>query len=301
MNAVAPGRLAVVLSHPTQYYSPWFRWLQTHTALSLRVFYLWDFGTTVQRDPDFQAAFKWDVDLLSGYEHEFVPNVARRPGTDHFWGLRNPTLTARLVAWRPETILLFGYAYASHLRVIAWARRRGIPLVFRGDSHFLGRPAPGWARTCALRMLYRQFAAVTCVGQANREYFATLGVPATRLYLAPHAVNHELFDPADPRHRAAAAALRQSLGLAPATKVVLYAGKFVAAKQPRELIEAFLALDRPDAALVLVGDGPEAPALHDAARAAVRADPFSPVRQPDGNARALPAGRRLCPAVARPL
>lgn len=268
MTAPAPVRLAVVLSHPTQYYSPWFRWLQAHTPVELRVFYLWDFGATVQRDAQFGTSFQWDVDLRSGYAHEFVPNVARQPGTEHFWGLRNPTLTGRLAAWAPDAVLLFGYAYASHLRVIAWARRRGVPLVFRGDSHFLGRPAPGWWRTNVLRVLYRQFAAVTYVGQANRAYFAALGVPPGKLFFAPHAVDDSLFDPREARHRDAAARLRAELGLAPATRVVLFAGKFVAAKQPAELLAAFLALDRPDAALVLVGDGPERDRLREAARGA---------------------------------
>ncbi len=268
MTAPASLRLAVVLSHPIQYYSPWFRWLRAHTALEFRVFYLWQFGVTAQPDPGFQATIKWDVDLLSGYAHEFVPNTARSPGTEHFWGLRNPTLTNRLAAWRPDAVLLFGYAFASHLRVIAWARRRGVPLIFRGDSHFLGRPSPGWIHTRLLRLLYRQFAAVTYVGQANRDYFTTLGVPSDRLFFAPHSVNHELFDPADAAPRAAAAALRRDLGIAPGTRVVLFAGKFLPAKQPRELLEAFLALDRPETALVFVGDGPESAALQAAARAA---------------------------------
>jgi hypothetical protein len=38
----AQRRLAVVMSHPTQYYSPWFRWLATHTGLEIRVVYLWE-------------------------------------------------------------------------------------------------------------------------------------------------------------------------------------------------------------------------------------------------------------------
>jgi hypothetical protein len=91
-------RLAIVLSHPVQYYSPWFRWLRAHTALEFRVFYLWEFGVTAQRDPQFGATFQWDVDLLAGYDSEFVPNVARDPGTHHFRGLDNPQLTARLAA-----------------------------------------------------------------------------------------------------------------------------------------------------------------------------------------------------------
>jgi glycosyltransferase involved in cell wall biosynthesis len=261
-------RIAVVLSHPNQYYSPWFRWLRAHTALEFRVFYLWEFGVTAQTDPQFLTTFKWDVDLLSGYESEFVPNTARVPGTSHFWGLHNPTLTARLAAWQPRAVLVFGYAYASHLRLIFWARRHGVPLVFRGDSHFLGRPKPVWWHALPLRLLYRQFDAVTFVGRANRDYFTTLGVPDSRLFFAPHAVNHELFDPANAAHRDAAAALRRELGIPAGTRVLLFAGKFVPAKQPHELLEAFLALNLPATALILVGDGPEAARLRETARSA---------------------------------
>jgi glycosyltransferase involved in cell wall biosynthesis len=263
-----PPRLAIVLSHPTQYYSPWFRWLRLHTALEFRVFYLWKFGVEATRDPQFEKNFTWDVDLLGGYESEFVPNLARDPGTHHLMGLRNPALTTRLAAWRPDALLLFGYAYASHLRAIAWARCRGVPLIFRGDSHLLGRPAlPGWKKIL-FRTLYRRFAALTCVGAANRDYFTTLGVPAKKLFFAPHSVNHGLFDPNLAGHRAAAQALRAQLGLAPGTRVVLFAGKLAAAKQPRELLEAFLALDAPGTALVFVGDGEEKNALLDRGRAA---------------------------------
>ncbi len=246
-------RLAIVLSHPTQYYSPWFRWLKANTALEFRVFYLWDFGVTQQRDPQFGATFQWDTDLLSGYDHEFVPNVATDPGTHHFAGLDNPELTARLAAWRPGAILLFGYAYRSHLRVIWWARGR-VPLLFRGDSHLLGRAALPLTRRLPLRLLYQQFAAITYVGAANRDYFRALGVPDARLFFAPHAVDAARFDPGDPSVRAAAAQHRVDLGLA-GKRVLLFAGKFHDGKQPVELLQAFLAVAGPDDALVFVGDG----------------------------------------------
>jgi glycosyltransferase involved in cell wall biosynthesis len=263
-----PHRLAVVLSHPTQYYSPWFRWLRANTPLEFRVFYLWEFGVTAQRDPKFQTTFKWDVDLLSGYEHEFVPNTARDPGTHRFGGLRNPTLPIRIAAWKPDALLMFGYHFATHLRTIAWARRRGIPLVFRGDSHLLGRGAPRPWVALALRVLYAQFSAFPSVGAANRDYYRALGVPEKKIFFSPHSVNHALFDPAASEHREKTAALRVRLGLAPQTRVVLFAGKLVADKQPAELLQAFLALRPADTALVIVGDGPEKNALHELARGA---------------------------------
>ncbi len=250
------SRLAIILSHPVQYYSPWFRWLRAHTALDFRVFYLWKFGVTAQHDPQFKATFQWDVDLLSGYESEFVPNVARDPGTHHFRGLDNPALTSRLAAWRPDAVLLFGYNWLSHQHVLWWAWRRGVPLLFRGDSHLLGRRRPPWIRRQLLRFLYGRFAAITYVGAANRDYFRSLGVPDRKLFFAPHSVDAEHFNPADPAARAAAAALRNGLGLT-GRRVVLFAGKLAGRKQPVELLEAFLQVATPSDALVFTGDGAE--------------------------------------------
>jgi glycosyltransferase involved in cell wall biosynthesis len=265
-----PHRLAIILSHPTQYYSPWFRWLRVNTPLVFRVFYLWEFGVTAQRDQQFATTIKWDVDLLSGYDHEFVPNLAREPGTHHYGGLHNPALPARLAAWRPTAVLFFGYNWSSHLRAIVSARLRGVPLLFRGDSHVLGRGAPRPLQRLALRALYAQFAALLPVGAANQDYFRLLGVPARKLFFAPHSVNHELYNPDSAAHRSAAAALRKQLGILPTWRVVLFAGKLIAAKQPRELLAAFLQFSPPDTALVLVGEGPEKPALLELAKPAPR-------------------------------
>jgi glycosyltransferase involved in cell wall biosynthesis len=251
------------LSHPTQYYSPWFRWLRAHTEIEFRVFYLWDFGVTNRRDPEFGVNLTWDVDLLSGYDSEFLPNRAARPGTGHFWGLRNPTLAGRLAALRPDAVLLFGYNYASHLRAIAWCRMAGVPLIFRGDSHLLDGVRPSLFKRLALRLLYRQFSAVTYVGTANRAYFETFGVPATRLIFSPHAVDQGHFDPTNPVHCEAAQRLRTELSLPPERRVVLFAGKLVSRKQPLALLDAFLSTPRPNTTLVFVGDGEERPALEE--------------------------------------
>lgn len=270
------ARLAIVVSHPIQYYAPWFRHL-TAAGLPVRVFYLWDFGVTRQRDPGFGTTFAWDVDLLSGYEHEFVPNCSSRPGTEHFSGLNNPTLTARLKAWDPRAILVFGYKYRSHLSLIAWAGRQRIPLIFRGDSHLLGRPDLGIIKQWALRLLYSRFAAFLYVGRANRAYFESFRVPAKNLFFAPHCVNAAHFH-ADEMTRAAAGALRSELALAD-RRVVLFAGKLVPAKQPLPLMEAFLKVADRSHALVYVGDGPEKAALHQLAAtrpdACIRFLPFA--------------------------
>jgi glycosyltransferase involved in cell wall biosynthesis len=289
-------RLAIVLSHPTQYYSPWFRWLRAHTDLTFRVFYLWDFGVTTRRDPQFETSFRWDRDLLSGYEHEFVPNRAADPGTHHYRGLDNPALTARLGAWNPDAILLFGYNWRSLQRAFWWARWQRIPLLFRGDSHLLGRGRLPWLRRQLLGWIFRRFAAITYVGAANRDYFRALGVPEERLFFAPHSVDAGLFNPGDPAIQAAARDRRAALGL-DNRRVVLFAGKLTERKQPAALLEAFLLVATPADALVFVGDGPEKPRLE--ARAA--ASPEACVRfLPFANQSAMPAVYALADIFALP-
>lgn len=288
-------RLAIVVSHPTQYYSPWFRWLREHTSLRLRVFYLWEFGVRPTRDRLFGETFAWDVDLLSGYEHEFVPNVAADPGTHHFTGLRNPALTERIGRWNPAAILLFGYRYSSHVRLIAWARARGLPLLFRGDSHLIARGRPSAAARLALGLLYSQFRAFLSVGAANRDYFRAFGVPERKLFFAPHSVDADRFRPSA-ELRAAASRLRVSLGLE-GRRVVLFSGKFVPAKQPLELLEAFLARPRDGCALVFAGEGPERQKLE--ARAA--ASPGAAIRfLPFANQSEMPARYLLADLFALP-
>jgi glycosyltransferase involved in cell wall biosynthesis len=286
-------RLAVVVSHPTQYYSPWFAWLAAHVpALDLRVFYLWDFGVKETRDRQFGASFAWDRDLLAGYAHEFVPNRAADPGTHHFNGLDNPALPDRLRAFAPDAVLLFGYNYRTHLRLIF---RPPASLVFRGDSHLLGHPPPRPLKRLLLRLLYSRFAAITYVGAANRDYFRTFGVPEKKLFFAPHCVDATHFAATD-AHRAAAAALREKLGLGD-RRVVLFAGKFLPDKQPRELLAAFQALAPRDAALVFVGDGEERAALE----AAAAARPDVPVRfLPFANQTEMPARYLLADIFALP-
>jgi glycosyltransferase involved in cell wall biosynthesis len=250
-------RLAIVVSHPIQYYSPWFRWLAAHTSLDLRVFYLWDFGVNpALHDADFGRAINWDIDLLSGYSHEFVPNTARRPGTKTFSGLRNPGLADRLRAFAPDAILLFGYAYRTHLGLIARRAMGGlkIPLIFRGDSHLLGgSPPAGFKRVC-LRFIYRQVSAFLPVGRANSDYFLHFGVSKERMFFAPHAVDVDRFT-ARPEDISSAEAQRGSLGISSQERVLLFSGKLNRQKRPDLLLKAWLAADVADTHLVLAGDG----------------------------------------------
>ena len=72
-------KLAIVVTHPIQYYVPVFRLLAK--KCDLKIFYTWgEKGAAAKYDPDFNQIIDWDIPLLGGYEYEFVVNTSKEPG-----------------------------------------------------------------------------------------------------------------------------------------------------------------------------------------------------------------------------
>lgn len=283
-------RLAIVATHPVQYYSPWYAHLAARGDLDVRVFYLWDFGVRETRDRQFGASFQWDVDLLAGHDHEFVPNTAPDPGTHRFGGLRNPELRARVAAWRPGAVLMLGYNYDSMARLLI--RGVGAPMILRGDSHLLGpkaRGAKARAKAVLRRALLARFDAALSVGAANREYLRANGFREDRIFHAPHCIDNDRFAAARPRAEEDARAWRAELGIPANAFVVLFAGKLIPKKRPLDLLSAFRRLTGVDARLLFVGSGE----LEEPLRAQASGDPrvvFAPFQNQSAMPRTLAAG-----------
>jgi glycosyltransferase involved in cell wall biosynthesis len=249
-------RLAIVSTHPIQYFSPVFRTLAESRGVDLRVFYTWSqsAGEGVF-DRGFGTEVKWDVPLLEGYAYQFVSNVAKRPGLDHFRGLNTPTLVREIEAWGADAVLVFTWNSLSHLRVLRYFKGR-IPVFFRGDSTLIDQ-RPWWRtvlRRIFLSWVYSYVDVAIAVGANNRDYFAWCGLPSDRIAIAPHSVDTARFAEQSEAHDRRAAKWREEMNIGREAIVILFAGKLQHKKNPHLLLEAFAALqDGPH--LVFVGNG----------------------------------------------
>ena len=252
-------RLAIVTSHPIQYNAPAFRSLAAASGLDVRVFYEWE-GPRNSIDPEFGRTISWDVPLFDGYDYVFVPNASRDPGSHSFGGIDNPDLVGQLSAWRPDVLLVYGWSFRSHLRVLRTFRGK-LPILFRGDSTLVDES--GFPRTLArralLKWIYRHVDIALYTGTRNREYFRAHGLRDDQLTWAPHAVDNDYFSARADERDARAGAWRSELGIPPGDTVFLFAAKLVPRKDPATLLAAFLALRRtaPDrgAHLIFAGEG----------------------------------------------
>ena len=68
-----PIRMAVVVSHPIQYYAPFYRALNQDHGIEVKAFFASRIGLDKIYDPGMGVEIEWASDLLGRYEHEFLP------------------------------------------------------------------------------------------------------------------------------------------------------------------------------------------------------------------------------------
>lgn len=251
-------RLAIVVSHPIQYYVPLYQRLAKRDDIAIKVFFTWHAGQRAVQDRGFRRPVAWDIPLTEGYEFELVPNFSFSPGTHSFFGLRNPTLVERILAWQPDAVHITGWAWLSHLLALRAFFRLGVPTLFRGDSHLLEAKRSGLRRRFKRAVLKRVFSWPTVflyAGTANREYYEAFEVESDRLYPCPHSIDVARFATPAAVFEKEAAEWRDRLGIAAGRTVLLFAGKFERKKRPVELMRAVQAMGGSEIVLLLIGGG----------------------------------------------
>ena len=246
-------KLAIITTHPVQYNAPVFRLLQQRGMADIAVWYTLGDQFNKMVDKGFDKIIEWDIPLLDGYPYQFCRNIAAQPGSDHFNGIENPELIEQVEAWQPDAVLVFGWSYKSHWKLIRHFKGR-IPVWFRGDSHMLDEQPlmRRIARKIWLGYVYSKIAKAFYTGSANKDYYEQLGVGAGKLVFAPHATDNQRFS-AD--RKMEAETLRTELGIPQDAIVFLYAGKFEEKKSPLFLLQAFEKAAGNNQWLIMAGDG----------------------------------------------
>lgn len=260
-------RLAIVASHPIQYQAPLFRELAKRA--DLHVFFAHDATPTDQAAAGFGVGFQWDVDLLSGYRHEFLNNVAKWPSLDQFSGCDTPSIRTAIAAGGFDAVLVMGWHLKCFWQAIWAAKRAGVPVMVRGDSHLktprsvIKRAGKAVVYPLALRV----FDAALYVGEHSRLYWEHYSYPRERMFFSPHCVDNDWF--ALKASDAAGAALRERHAIPAETTLVLFAGKLVRFKRPTDVVRAVARVGAPEArlAVMVAGAGPLESEMVETARA----------------------------------
>lgn len=250
-------RLAIISTHPIQYNAPFFRCL-AEGGLIIKVFYTLGNTGGETYDKQFGKKIRWDIPLLEGYDYCFLENSSKAPGTHYFNGVKNPTIISEVSEWKPDAVLVNGWAFHSHLKAIRHFKNR-VPVLFRGDSTLLDEPSSFSGKKILRRLflswLYRNIDFALYVGEANKKYFLKHGLKENQLVFVPHAVDNKRFSDEIDNPADKAMAWRSSMEIAKDKFVFLFAAKLIWQKNIPLLVDAFNSLEDSKFALLIVGNG----------------------------------------------
>ena len=252
-------KLAIITTHPIQYYAPVFKLLHEREQIEVKVFYTWGEDSQKSHDPGFNKTVKWDIALLDGYPYEWVKNTSTSPGSHNFKGVVNPELPQQIEAYKPDAILIYGWAYSGHLKAIRYFKNK-VPVFFRGDSTLLNKQKgiKSLLKSIFLKWVYSHVYHAFYVGTNNKAYFKQYGLKEDQLNFAPHAIDNARFQTDQSQQ---ATQLRASLNITDDDILILYAGKFEPFKNIKTLVAAFANITQPNVHLLLVGNGVDEPDL----------------------------------------
>jgi glycosyltransferase involved in cell wall biosynthesis len=262
-------RLAIVVSHPIQHFSPWHREVAKMPDIDLRVFFCCDWGTENYFDYEFQSEFKWDIPLLEGYEYEFLP-IRRRPVRLNYGQVNNPAVGKALDGFDPDVVKIFGYSYRTNWHVATWTKRHRKPLLLYSDSD-VRRELPGWKRLAKegiVRRFYNSVDAALFVGDNNRDYHRHYGLPQERHFVGCLPIDQVQLRRAVPNRELTRRRIREEHGIPQDAFTVMFCGKYSPRKRPLDLVIASQTASKKGIPLwaLLVGEGSERQKIEDYCR-----------------------------------
>jgi glycosyltransferase involved in cell wall biosynthesis len=243
--------------------------------VSLTVYYAHEQSPKEQAEAGFNVEFEWDNDPLGGYEYRWLNNVSSRRSKSIFLRYNTPDIYDIVREGGFSGFLVLGWNYLSAWQACRACLKSGVPVFMRGDSQLRNR------RSALLLLLKRfvypyglgRFSGHLYVGARNREYLVKYGVPAKRLYFAPHFVDCGYFQAAAEAAESSGqcSRIRGHHGIPESAFVYTFVGKLIEKKRPGDFLEGirrYLQQDNGrDIHALVVGDGPLGASLRKAAEA----------------------------------
>jgi glycosyltransferase involved in cell wall biosynthesis len=257
-----PVMLIILSTHPIQYQVPLWQALARDGRVPFEVWYLSDHGAKISHDREFGTNFAWDLDMLSGYPHQFL-RTPEGVTPASFWRCRlQERLRERMITCGASVLWIQGWQVAGYWQAVHEAQKVGVKVWLRGESNDLAPKSPLLKRTVKrflLGWLFRRIDTFLCIGRANRRLYESYGIKEDRLISAPYCVDNERFSQQAAELRGHRAEIRRRWNIADDAFCILFCGKFISKKRPFDLVKAASTIidanSLPSIHLLLVGSG----------------------------------------------
>jgi glycosyltransferase involved in cell wall biosynthesis len=248
--------LAVIQTHPIQYYAPIYAMLQKQFGIEVWGIFASDFSVRGgYRDKDFDRTIRWTVDMESGYQQIYL---SHKPINR----ISASGLDAAIDRLKPSVIMITGYQpWPFYIPAFICAHRRKIPIIFRADATDVAVTRSHLKiliRRAALNILYKPVDYFLYGGVNAKNHYLNLGIPANKLIFSPMSVPSRTINNAGAAGSIKREVTRRRLGIPDHVIMLLFSGKLTRKKSPDHLILASKLLPavlKNNIAIVIMGDG----------------------------------------------
>ena len=226
-------KLAILCTHPVQYFSPLFREIESSTEVESEVFFGCLHGAQEKSyDPDFGLNINWDCNVLSGYKWR----SASRMSLSHLSGIGSIGLALKtclkIRKAKPDYVLIFAYSpfYISACSLMLILANTKILLRADTSDTALTRSRPkNLARDLILRLYYKFGHYFFPIGCDSYDHYIRLGVNPQKLSTALYAIDKKVIKPKETSMHESSNDKSLNIG---------FVGKFTHVKDPLIIIEA---------------------------------------------------------------
>ncbi|MFQ3598833.1 MAG: glycosyltransferase family 4 protein [Chloroherpetonaceae bacterium] len=264
-----PFRLGVIFTHPTQHHAPLWQRLAKEPSLQVSVMYLSDQNVKQGAgDPLLGAKEPWDVDLLSGYEFEFMKNWDGKVSSKVKSSIFAPDLRERLTSANFDAVWLSSFVTWSHRYAFLLSKFRDIPIISQLDATVMTETGLyGLAYKTLLSIIYPKLFNLTdywlTIGNHNEIYLRHYGVDEAKMFPAPYPFDRVRFQEAIANNPQKIEAIRKQYSWNSETVLYGFVAKFIDRKRPMDFINAIALAhsQNPNIRGLLIGGGTLEPVI----------------------------------------
>ncbi len=253
-------KLFYIAPHPVTYHTGIYRAIAKLKELEFKVVYEDSMGLKPIYIDEFKSEIEWDVDLLSGYDYEFLKNYTTNPEIG-FFSRVNLGLFKKFLISKPDVVLFKGYMTFSDWLVLLLAKLTRTKVIFRGEGTLRRTEnIPSLkqkVKYAYLKFWFRKQDLILFSCGGNKEFFKHYGVPESKLFPIHCAVDNDYFQEQKRSLSAHTRNLRDELRIPKEAFVILFSARFTSRKRPLDLISAVGSINHDNIFLLFVGDGPQ--------------------------------------------
>lgn len=233
-----------------------------HTKGLLRsVWFGSDHGLSSVLDREFNTEFKWDLNLLDGFDFKLLKNISWKPGPYGFFGLINIGLLELMKKEHHATIIIHGWHYLSNWIIVLFAHKYGHRVALKSETpliHKSSRIDKKLLRLCIKHVFIKRVDEIHYIGTQNLKFYHSLGLQRKKYFWTPYSVDNNRFSNEYKCLSSETADIREKLGLNKDIFYFVFVGKYIDKKRPIELLTAFEKLPsqvRINCGIIFVGEG----------------------------------------------